>query len=570
MTEQELAEAIAQKLNKNSEQIKPLIPFLLSILQDLTLKNELILDDLAVSQDLTKSIHPANVTSSIGFIELNGKTIPKKILELVPEHIARHYQIVPITIDKENNLHVAMIDPEDQEAIEVVKKRTGYNIKKNLTTINDINYVLGQYSNVQSELAKIDFEIENEEKQKKTENIDLSENSPAAQIVEKLLIKAAQEKASDVHFEPMEKELMIRFRKDGMLKKIVSLPKEIQPGVITRLKILASLRLDEQRLPQDGRFQITLGSAKIDLRVSSLPTVNGEKVVLRLLNKEIGILKLDQVEIEKRSLAVLRDNLSKSHGMILVTGPTGSGKSTTLYAMLAEIMNEKINIITLEDPVEYRIETINQAQVNMEIGFTFAKGLRSILRQDPDVIMVGEIRDEETASISIHSALTGHLVFSTLHTNSAAGAIPRMIDMGVEPFLIASSVNCVMAQRLARKICSHCKIQATLNPEVMQSIQQEISTIPEIYRKELPPEITFYKGKGCDQCQNTGYSTRIGLYEILDVTPTIIEKISKNTSTDQIFEVAIKEGMLTLKQDGLIKAINGLTTIEEVWRVTKE
>lgn len=513
---------------------------------------------------------------NVTYLDLSQVTVSKQILELIPEHLARHYQAVAIDLN-DKILSIAMTDPGDQEAIEAIKKRTGYSIFKYLATSADINHILSQYPSVQKELEQFEQNNTGEEKviveednEEEIQEIDASESAPAARVVEKLLIRAVQERASDIHYEPMEQSLVVRFRIDGMLKKIVTLPKALQPSVISRLKILSNLKLDEQRLPQDGRFQTIVDDLKVDIRVSSLPTVNGEKIVLRLLNKSSSLLGLDSINIEPIQLQTIKNNLTKSHGMLLITGPTGSGKSTTLYAMLTAIMKETINIVTLEDPVEYRIDTINQSQVNSEINFTFAKGLRSILRQDPDVIMVGEIRDKETASISIHSALTGHLVLSTLHTNSAAGAIPRMIDMGIEPFLITSSLNTVIAQRLTRKLCEKCRNKANLNPETSQIINNEISNLSDQYKKMLPQELTFFQAVGCDQCNNTGYKGRIGIYEVFDLNPEIAQIINKQVSTDQLNEIAIKNNMLTLKQDGIIKAIQGLTTIEEIWRVTKE
>lgn len=515
---------------------------------------------------------PTNIKAeNVGYVDLSQKTIPKEILELVPEHIALHYQAVPFEL-QDNVLSIAMTDPGDQEAIEVIKKRTNYEIKRFLSTNADINHVVSQYPSVQKELEQ--FEQESNKEIEPTEQIsaelDTSENSPAARVVEKLLVRAVQERASDIHFEPMEGSLIVRFRVDGMLKKIVSLPKSLQPSVITRLKILSNLKLDEQRLPQDGRFQTQIDQSKVDIRVSSLPTVNGEKVVLRLLNKSSNLLGLESIGIEKNSLNVLKNNLTKSHGMILITGPTGSGKSTTLYSMLNAIMKETINIITLEDPVEYRIDTINQAQVNSEINFTFARGLRAILRQDPDVIMVGEIRDKPTANISIHAALTGHLVLSTLHTNNAAGAIPRMIDMGIEPFLITSSLNAVIAQRLTRKLCEKCKVPAQITPETQTIIDSEIKSLPPIYLSSIKQNLTFFSAKGCDQCDNSGYQGRIGIYEVFELIPEIAQIISGKVSINDLDKAARAKGMISMRQDGILKASSGLTTIEEIWRVTKE
>lgn len=512
----------------------------------------------------SKIAEPVYVT----YIDLSQKKIPKEILEYIPEQMARKLQIVPVEVIG-NKLILAMIDPGDQEAIEFVKKKTGLLVEPRICTLSDLNNALGQYSIIPTEMAEIIKEGAPEaKKEKKGQGLkseEIAEGSPASKIVSSLIKKAVRERASDIHIEPNESDVIVRFRIDGVLKKIISFPKDVQNAVISRIKILSDLKIDETRLPQDGRFRMIIDQNEVDFRVSILPNVNGEKVVLRILDKSKGLLTIEDLGLRGNAYNVLQDNIKKSHGMILVTGPTGSGKTTSLYAMIQKIANEGINIVTLEDPVEYRMKGINQSQVKSDIEFTFANGLRSIVRQDPDVIMIGEIRDYETADMAIHAALTGHVVLSTLHTNNAAGAIPRLIDMHIEPFLISSTINIIIAQRLARKICDKCRTVEPLPQEEIEYIKKIMAGV-----KIQKDKWQFYKGKGCDICNGTGYKGRIGLFEVLPVTNEIKSVISGKTSSDIIQNEAVKEGMLTLKQDGILKALDGLTTIEEVWRVTKD
>lgn len=513
-------------------------------------------------------IQPITPDNSIPYIDLNKLTIPKEILEIIPENIAKKYQIVPIKLDGVN-LTIAMVDPEDNEAIELLKKGTGFDIIPNICTRNDIAHALNQYSAIKEEIAEIvkDDTQKQDISNKKSEPIteELSEAAPASKIVNSLIKRAVRDRASDIHIEPTDESLETRFRIDGVLHKILNLPKEIQPAVISRIKILSTMKIDEQRMPQDGRFQTVIDGNDIDFRVSTLPTVNGEKVVMRILDKSAGLLTLKQLGLRDKAYETLYDSIKKPNGMILSTGPTGSGKTTTLYAMIDEIKNEAINIITLEDPVEYRMNGVNQSQVNSEIGYTFANGLRTILRQDPNVIMLGEIRDSETAEMAVQSALTGHVVLSTLHTNDAAGAIPRLIDMSIEPFLINSSVNVIIAQRLCRKICQNCREEIAITDQQIEEIKKQLGPLSD--RVEIPDKL--FLGKGCESCSQTGYKGRIGIFEILPLTPEIKAKVKKDVSTDEINQIAISQGMSTLSQDGINKAILGETTLEEVWRVTK-
>lgn len=528
--------------------------------------------DVGEEQFRIASVHTRK--SDVGFVELVGKAIPKDILTLIPEAVARRYQIVPYAV-KDNNIMVATTDPENQEAVNAVAKASGKLVKISITTREDINSILDQYSGLQAELDELikdgdELETTTDDTAKQASENEFEEDSPAAKVVATLLKRAVREKASDIHIEPTEESVEVRFRIDGLLRKILTLPKEIRPALSSRIKILANLKIDETRLPQDGRIQILLDGSKVDYRISFLPTVTGEKIVARVLDHSGGALTLDQLGVAGRAAAQLEENITKSHGMILVTGPTGSGKSTTLYAMVSKIKNEKVNIITMEDPVEYRMPGVNQSQVNAKIDFTFANGLRSILRQDPDIVMVGEIRDQETADIAINAALTGHVVFSSLHTNDSTGAIPRLIDMDVEPFLITSSLNAVIAQRLCRRICEHCRTEADVKAEDTEQIKHEIETMPEAEKTQVSGHSQFYVGRGCGVCGNTGYKGRIGIYEIFSMTETIKQLTLKRASGSDIREAAKKEGLVTMKQDGIIKALQGLTTIEEIWRVSKD
>lgn len=530
-------------------------------------------DPAKQEEDLSPFI---NRNTSISYIDLSKTTVPKEILQMISEKIAREYKIVPIE-DNENGLVVGMVDPEDIEAIEIVKKIVGKKISPKLTTETDLNHILDQYQGFESEVKEAIDDAEDKDQEEDEENGDkksaasvISNSAPASRIVSSLLKRAIRDKASDIHIEPYEGEVTVRFRIDGVLHKKVSLPKEIQQAIVSRIKILSNLKIDEQRLPQDGRFSITTDSRKVDFRVSTMPIANGEKVVMRILDKLSGIISIDDLGFRERDFNLINNSCQKSHGMILVTGPTGSGKTTTLYALIQKIYSEGINIITLEDPIEYQIPGINQSQVNSEIDYTFASGLRSILRQDPDVVMIGEIRDKETAEMAVHAALTGHVVLSTLHTNDSAGAIPRLIDMNIEPFLLNSSMNLILAQRLARRICDSCKEEISPSHDQIKLVKDELDKMPKEEKTKIGNKIKFYKGKGCKECSDTGYKGRIGIYEVLEVDKKIKDLVAHEASSNEIEESAVQNGMTTMVQDGILKAINGLTTIEEVWRVTKE
>lgn len=546
---------------------------------DLSKKRKFVQKPVSAKTEPKKGQLPKGI--KIPYIDLSKKTIDKKTLSIIPEYIARLYQAVPVETDPVNKkLIVAMVDPEDYQAREFIKKKTGFQIEPRLATSADIGRILDQYSGIETEVetaikgtefagaikeAAATAEGPAEKKE------EVSSEAPTSRVVQSLLRRAVSSKASDIHIEPEEGDVNVRFRIDGVLQKVITLPKKIQPAIASRIKILSGMKIDETRLPQDGRFEQKIHGREIDFRVSTFPSVNGEKIVMRILDKSTGILSLDELGLTGDSFKRLDKAIHESHGMTLVTGPTGSGKTTTLYAVIDRIMDVGINIVTLEDPVEYQIKGINQGQVRADIDFTFAKGLRSIVRQDPDVIMVGEIRDLETAEMAVHAALTGHIVLSTLHTNDAAGAIPRLVDMGVEPFLLTSSLSTVVGQRLARKICDQCKVEAQISEEIMTTIKKEVEAMPEAEAKKIQgKQLKFYKGKGCQACNKSGYKGRIGLFEVLAMSPEIEKLTIKKSSADMITKKAIEEGMVTMKQDGILKALEGKTSIEEVWRVTKE
>ncbi len=515
---------------------------------------------------------------NVPFVNLKDQIIRKDILMNIPEPIATTHKIISFDSD-EKNLKIATLDPKDLETFEFIKKKTGRNIEIYLTTPENIEEILKQYH--KSLKAEFDTLAKDKAERADGENLKkLAEDLPIIRIVDTLLEYAVFEDASDIHIEPEEKNILVRYRIDGILRNVMTLPKSVQSGIIARIKILANLKVDEHRLPQDGRIKIKTKEHKVSFRVSIIPTYDGEKIVMRLLKESAQILSLEQLGLQPSGLKIVKRNISKPHGMTLVCGPTGSGKTTTLYTILNILNTPEVNISTIEDPIEYRMSRINQSQVNTKIGFTFALGLRAFLRQDPDIIMVGEIRDQETAEIAVHAAMTGHLVLSTLHTNDAITALPRLQEMGIASFLISSTVNLIIAQRLVRKICTNCIQSYNLEKQTIEELKKylDIQNIMETMEREKIildakkglESLLFYKGKGCKQCDYTGYKGRIGMYETLEITEEMSELILKKADKSKIKTHAKKQGMLTIVEDGFIKAKNGITTIEEDLRVTKE
>ncbi len=504
----------------------------------------------------------------VPYRDLSQQNIPEDILHLIPPIVCRKQGVVAFKKDS-RGLWVAMSDPQNLDLIHLLRKKTGDELLIFYASDVEIAKTLERYQDTpQEEFSLRIHRYLDDLKRQITSSAVSGEEAPLIRIVEELLVYAQHNKASDIHIEPRENSVEVRFRIDGMLHDIVTLPKSINDLVVTRIKVMAKLRTDEHRAAQDGKLQFTSGSEKIDVRVSIIPIVNGEKVVMRLLSKQGRGFSLEELDFTVRDLSVIQKNIRKPWGMMLATGPTGSGKTTMLYAILKILNTRAVNISTIEDPVEYDVEGVNQIQVNPRTNLTFAAGLRSILRQDPNIIMVGEIRDEETAQIAVNAALTGHLVLSTLHTNDSATTLPRLLDMGVEPFLIASTINVAMGQRLVRKICQSCKVSSTI---VVKELPQELlHAISKGLTKELTRTITVWKGKGCSVCHDTGYIGRIGIYEVLEMDEGIRALIMSRSDADHIRAQARAQGMTTLIEDGMRKVIEGFTTIEEVLRVTKE
>lgn len=508
----------------------------------------------------------------IPFIELEGMEgsgISPEVLNLIPEAVARRYKLIPFKLESDG-ISVAMTDPLDLQISQFIEKKTGKKIKRFLAVPEDIeNAISNQYSqnlttDVVSALKEVSSAAEKPKEESDFDQAEVIREAPVANIVTQLLEYAVRTKASDIHIEPEENQTRVRYRIDGILHEKILLPKKVHDAVVSRVKIMSGLKIDERRLPQDGRFTFTDKNSEIDLRVSTLPTVYGEKVVLRLLPKSQIAPTLIELGLRPSAYKSLENQLHRTHGIILVCGPTGSGKTTTLYSVLSKLSTTRVNILTIEDPVEYNISGANQVQINPTIGLTFASALRSFLRQDPNIILVGEIRDAETAELAIQAALTGHQVFSTLHTNSASGALPRLLDMGMEPFLLASAINAVEGQRILRKVCPYCRVAYTPPAEVMDNIKYVLGS--------LMPKNAFqlFKGQGCKECGNLGYLGRTGIYEVLVVTDKIMKLVLERASTTEIEKQAVSEGMMTLKQDGYLKALEGATTLEEVLRVAQD
>lgn len=517
----------------------------------------------------------------VPFIDLKGRVIRSDILQLIPEPIAQAHRVIAFDQTQEV-LKIAALNPRDLEIFEFLGKKTGRQVEVYLTPPSAIDDVLKSYhKGLQAEFGGLGEPAQTGAAPPISQNLkELAQDLPVIRIVDTVLEYAIYEGASDIHIEPAEKEVNIRYRIDGVLRQVMTLPKAGHAGIIARVKILADLKLDEHRLPQDGRFKITSPEYNVSFRVSIIPAFDGEKVTLRLLNEKAQVLTLEQLGLQAKPLEILKRNIAKPHGMILVTGPTGSGKTTTLYTILSILNRPEVNICTIEDPIEYHIPHVNQSQVNPKIGYTFATGLRAFLRQDPNIIMVGEIRDRETAEIGVHAAMTGHLVLTTLHTNDAVTTLPRLAEMGVPSFLIGTTTNVIVAQRLVRKICPQCIMSYTLDQPGMHALERQLNlqSMIEVLEREkvITPgkqsvaSLLFYRGQGCRECNQEGYRGRIGVYEVLEVTPAIQALIIKNANAAELRTAAVDQAMLTMLQDGFIKAKNGITTIEEVLRVTLE
>ncbi len=522
---------------------------------------------------------------NLPYENLLDKKLDDRALNIIPREVAENYQIVCFERDV-NKIKVGLIRPENFKAIEAVDflvKEEGMKVEYFVISELSFDKAFRQYQALAKEVstaletrAAEEAEEMAEGKTKKEELAEVIKSAPVAKIVSVIIRHAVESRASDIHIEPMQKDSRVRYRIDGILHTSLGLPKNVHNAIVARVKVLANLKLDETRIPQDGRIRMTINKKEIDFRISVLPLMDEEKVVMRILDVTQGAPSLEELGYKHRGLRVIDKNIKKTTGMFLIAGPTGSGKSTTLFSILNMLNREGINISTLEDPIEYYIEGVNQSQTRPEIGFTFASGLRSLLRQDPDVIMVGEIRDNETAELAIHASLTGHFVLSTLHTNSAIGAVPRLIDMHVEPFLLGSTLNTVVAQRLARKVCPHCKKKTELPEDILSDMEKEISTIPKgIIKESLQDfksvrEAVFYKGVGCSRCGNSGYSGRVAIAEVLDIDARIKKIIIDEKKNLDLDNIKKSQDFITMKQDGILKVLEGVTTMEEIIRIISD
>ena len=558
---------IDDALKRASESGKPLFSLLS---EEGLLDNELL-------------VHGVAQVSGVPYVNLSNSVISQDILSLLPSDVAERFMAVPLA-EVQNRLAVAMIDANNVQAVDYLSNRIQRPIKVFMASEESVRHVLDQYK---TDLSSVNVaaQASQEESLSEAGNIKtIVQDSPISRALSTILEYAVKSHASDVHIEPLEKALKIRCRVDGVLREIMQLPKSIEPALVSRIKILSNLKIDEHRIPQDGQFAVNVAGKEVDLRIAISPVVWGEQVVIRLLDKSGSSFNLEDMGYAGRALRTIRKGIKRPNGMILTSGPTGSGKSTSLYALIKEIKDDTVNIVTLEDPVEYKMDGVNQIQVNAEVGLTFASGLRSILRQDPDIVMVGEIRDNETANLAIQAALTGHLVFSTLHTNSAAGVLPRLLDMGIEPFLIASTVNTIIGQRLVRRVARRRDIYQS-SPLETQAIRESVGGLLPQTREQvaqyaqdlgyeslpLATQASFALAKGKDTPQTPrGYAGRAGLYEVMDITEEIQNLIVKRATSAEIQRTAIQQGMITMRQDGYLKALNGITTIEEVNRVAAD
>ncbi|PIR94771.1 hypothetical protein COT95_02355 [Candidatus Falkowbacteria bacterium CG10_big_fil_rev_8_21_14_0_10_37_6] len=516
---------------------------------------------------------------NLPFVNLESKKIDNITLFLVPETSAQEHQTVAFNVNNDKKtVDLATLDPENIEFFEFIHKKTSLEPIIHICTPNGLKKALAQFhTDTQAEFKMYDKNRQDISEKKLTE---MSQELPIIRIVDSLLEQAFYEKASDIHIEPEEKETKVRYRIDGILSNVMTLPKKAHAPIVARIKVMSNLKVDEHRLPQDGRFKIYNKKNKISFRVSIIPVIYGEKIVMRLLDEKPGILSLEEIGLQPSSLEIVKKNIKKPHGMILITGPTGSGKTTTLYTVINILNSPKVNISTIEDPIEYNIPHVNQSQVSPKIGYTFANGLRAFLRQDPDIIMVGEIRDNETAEIAIHAALTGHLVLSSLHTNDALTTLPRLLEMNVPPFLVASTTNVIIAQRLVRRICKNCIYSYYLDKKEIEQLKKDVDIEKIIQmlknekiiskKEEGINKLLFYKGKGCPECGNSGYKGRIGIYETLEITPELAKLIAGGASESEMRKEEERQNILKMIEDGFIKAKAGITTIEEVLRVTKE
>ncbi len=521
------------------------------------------------SQDLAKAKASLN---NFDFVDLSTQPLSPEAMAVLPKEIAERFKVFPLSIDRTTNvMELAMANPLDMFAIEFVEQKTGFKVRPLAAEEGQIDeFIAVKYAtSLSKEVTEALKDVTTESGYSKIIDVGRQtfiKDEKIAEIVRNILDFAVRARASDIHIEPQEKTTRVRYRIDGILQEKLTVPKPLHDALVSRIKILSGLKIDEKRVPQDGRFNFTEASEDVDLRVSTLPTAWGEKVVMRLLKKTGGVPDLPELGLRGLALKNLEEAILRPHGIIIICGPTGSGKTTTLYSIISRINTPKVNIVTLEDPIEYKIPGVNQVQVNPAAGLTFASGLRAFLRQDPNIILVGEIRDRETADLAIQASLTGHLVFSTLHTNDASGALPRLLDMGAEPYLLASSMTAVLAQRVVRKIHEDCKEEYEADEKVIKEIKEVLGSLWPSNKKDN----ILYRGKGCAGCGDSGYYGRIGIFEVMPVTEKISRMILERSPAAEIEKQARSEGMVTMKQDGYLKVIEGISTVEEVLRVAQE
>ncbi len=568
---EQLIQKLIAKFGGKGDQVSP---------QDVT---DLVLDQKFLGEEDVAKARAAFL--NLPYVDLRTVNIPQNVMTLIPEESRSFYKMIPYEL-KGNDLKVALEDPSNIQALEALEflgQKANYQIHIYLGSKTSLSSAMKGSKNLSVVVGEALQDIQKTEEVEKASQIELTtidqkqaettaaEDAPIIKIVDVILSNAIEANASDIHIEPSENDVRVRYRIDGILHTSLRLPRNVLNAIVSRVKILSNLKIEEQRLPQDGRFHAEFGSASVDLRVSTLPLMHGEKIVMRILDKTTSVPTLEQLGIRGQGLKWVMENIKKTHGVFLITGPTGSGKSTTLYSILSLRNTNEVNIVTLEDPVEYFIPGVNQSQINPDIGLTFASGLRSILRQDPNIVMVGEIRDEETAELGIHAALTGHLVFSTLHTNNAVGAIPRLANMGIEQFLLSASVNLIMAQRLVRKLCDECKKPTVLSALAKTEIDTAMKNVPKDYLDKI--DVNNYKAfeaVGCKECGNIGYKGRMGIFEVMPMMNEFQDVLFKKEAAHKIYELTAKYGMITMKQDGIVKVLRGETTMEEIIRVTTE
>jgi len=555
--------AIGALDSARAEQVK------LAEIQSGSTQEEIIRKSAMVTED--KLVQAKAQLYNVPYVDLSTIPVAPAALSVLPSQVAERFKVFPVGIDrKDKSLILAMADPLDLSAIEFIEQKTGFHVKPRAALVSQItDFIQNRYaSTLTQEVSAALKEVEPERDRLAALGVTSGgfiREEKVAQIVSQILDFAIKSRASDVHIEPQEKVTRVRYRIDGILQEKLSIPRELQDSLISRIKILSGMKIDEKRIPQDGRFNFKGSEEEVDLRISSLPTTWGEKIVMRLLKKSGGVPDLPELGLRGRGLRSLQDAILRPHGIILICGPTGSGKTTTLYSVLSKLNTPKVNIVTLEDPIEYKIPGVNQVQINPPVGLTFASGLRAFLRQDPNIILVGEIRDRETADLAVQASLTGHLVFSTLHTNDASGALPRLLDMAAEPYLLASSITCIVAQRVVRQIHGPCKEAYAPDPKILTGIKTELGPL-----WQPQGDVKFYKGKGDADCGNSGYYGRIGIFEVIPASERIGKLILERASATQIEKMAKEEGMITLKQDGYLKVTEGITTVEEVLRVAQE